>query len=92
MDALNFSKLSIKPEILKNLSILGYKQMTDIQDKSIAHILDNKDITAQSKTGSGKTVAFGIGVLSKIDTSRRGVQALIICPTRELSEQVAKES
>jgi ATP-dependent RNA helicase DbpA len=91
VDDLNFSRLSIKPEILKNLSILGYKQMTAIQDKSLAHILNNKDVTAQSKTGSGKTVAFAIGILSKIDTSKRGIQALVICPTRELSEQVAKE-
>ena len=91
MDNLNFSRLPIKPEILKNLSILGYRQMTAIQNKSIDYILDNKDVTAQSKTGSGKTAAFTIGVLSKIDTSKRSIQALVICPTRELSEQVAKE-
>ena len=65
--------------------------MTAIQNKSIDYILDNKDVTAQSKTGSGKTAAFTIGVLSKIDTSKRSIQALVICPTRELSEQVAKE-
>lgn len=88
---LNFSKLAIKEEILANLSSLGYKQMTPIQEKSLVHMLDNKDVLAQAKTGSGKTAAFGIALLSKIDVNKKSVQAIVICPTRELAEQVAKE-
>jgi ATP-independent RNA helicase DbpA len=86
-----FSSLSIKPELLANLSTLGYERMTPIQAGSLSHILEGKDVIAQAKTGSGKTAAFGIGLLNKIDTSKIKVQALILSPTRELSEQVAKE-
>lgn len=91
MDTLNFSDLPIRMEILGNLSRLGYERMTPIQESSLPEILNNKDIIAHAKTGSGKTASFAIGLLSKLDTTNRDVQALILCPTRELSEQVCKE-
>jgi ATP-independent RNA helicase DbpA len=65
--------------------------MTDIQAQSLPVILDGKDIIAQGKTGSGKTAAFGLGLLNKLDVKRFRVQTLILCPTRELADQVGKE-
>jgi ATP-independent RNA helicase DbpA len=87
----NFSSLPLTQEMLTNLEKIGYNTMTPIQAESLPHILKNKDVIAQAKTGSGKTAAFGIGVLSKLDVKNFHVQSLILCPTRELAEQVAKE-
>jgi ATP-independent RNA helicase DbpA len=86
-----FSSLPLEPALLDNIAALGYTQLTPIQAEALPHILDGKDIIAQAKTGSGKTAAFGIGLLSRIDFSRFSVQALVICPTRELADQVCKE-
>ena len=86
-----FSSLPLDPALLDNIASLGYTQLTPIQAEALPHILDGKDIIAQAKTGSGKTAAFGIGLLSRIDFSRFTVQALVICPTRELADQVCKE-
>ncbi|GAB6141427.1 ATP-dependent RNA helicase DbpA [Methylosoma difficile] len=86
-----FSTLPLNPALLDNIASLGYTQLTPIQAEALPHILDGKDIIAQAKTGSGKTAAFGIGLLSRIDFSRFSVQALVICPTRELADQVCKE-
>ncbi|ORU89871.1 MAG: ATP-dependent RNA helicase DbpA [Cycloclasticus sp. symbiont of Poecilosclerida sp. M] len=87
----DFSTLSVSPAQLKNLASLNYKQMTAVQAKGLPHILKGKDIIAKAKTGSGKTAAFGIGLLDKINPRFFGTQALIICPTRELADQVGKE-
>jgi len=87
----DFSSLPIASAQLKNLASLGYKQMTPVQAQSLPHVLKGKDIIAQAKTGSGKTVAFGIGLLEKINPRFFGTQALILCPTRELADQVGKE-
>jgi len=65
--------------------------MTPIQEKSLPDILAGKDVIAQAKTGSGKTAAFSLGLLSKLDVKRFRIQALVLCPTRELADQVAKE-
>lgn len=65
--------------------------MTQIQKKSLPAILQGKDIQAQAKTGSGKTAAFGIGLLHRLDVQNYQTQALILCPTRELADQVSKE-
>ncbi|MDH5777734.1 MAG: DEAD/DEAH box helicase, partial [Gammaproteobacteria bacterium] len=91
MSKLNFSSLSIAKPMLEGLEALGYAQMTPIQAQSLPHILDGKDLIAQAKTGSGKTAAFGIGLLNRIKAEKFSVQALVLCPTRELAEQVAKE-
>jgi ATP-independent RNA helicase DbpA len=87
----SFSSLPISSSQVKNLASLGYKKMTPIQAKSLPHVLRGADLIAQAKTGSGKTAAFGIGLLEKINPRFFGVQALVLCPTRELADQVGKE-
>ncbi|MFY9178168.1 MAG: ATP-dependent RNA helicase DbpA [Venatoribacter sp.] len=76
---------------IDNLNQLGYSQMTAIQEKSLPHALNGQDLIAQAKTGSGKTAAFGIPLLHKLNQRFFGVQALVLCPTRELASQVADE-
>ncbi|MBN2815190.1 MAG: ATP-dependent RNA helicase DbpA [Campylobacterales bacterium] len=88
---MNFSKLPLSKAMLDTLEKLGYLSMTPIQAESIPHIIAAKDILAQAKTGSGKTAAFGIGVLHRLDVKNFRVQSLVLCPTRELADQVAKE-
>ncbi|MCK2111150.1 MULTISPECIES: ATP-dependent RNA helicase DbpA [Pseudomonas] len=77
--------------MLANLDALGYAAMTPIQAQSLPVILKGQDLIAQAKTGSGKTAAFGIGLLNPINPRYFGCQALVLCPTRELADQVAKE-
>lgn len=77
--------------MLKNLASLGYSAMTPIQAHSIPLILAGKDLIAKAKTGSGKTAAFGIGLLTDMEVNSLRVQALVLCPTRELADQVGKE-
>jgi len=86
-----FSTLPLKPALLENIESLGYTHLTPIQAESLPHILEGKDVIAQAKTGSGKTAAFGIGLLSRLDLSSFRVQAMVVCPTRELADQVCKE-
>jgi ATP-dependent RNA helicase DbpA len=86
-----FSALHLKTPMLKNLASLGYAEMTPIQAHSLPLILAGKDVIAKAKTGSGKTAAFGIGLLSHIVVTSSRVQALVLCPTRELADQVGKE-
>ncbi len=86
-----FSALDIQPPMLKNLDSLGYMTMTPIQAHSLPLILAGRDVIAKAKTGSGKTAAFGIGLLTRLVLPGSGVQALVICPTRELADQVGKE-
>ena len=86
-----FSSLGLRPEIQENLQSLDYKEMTAIQAQSLPPILAKQDVIAQGKTGSGKTAAFGIGILQKLEVKRFRVQSLVLCPTRELADQVAKE-
>ena len=88
---MKFSNLPLSAEMIKNLDALGYQNMTAIQEASLPLILQNKDVIAEAKTGSGKTAAFGIGLLSKLDVKKFRVQSLVLCPTRELADQVAKE-
>ncbi len=91
MNTVEFSSLPLKPALLENIESIGYTHLTPIQAETLPHILEGKDIIAQAKTGSGKTAAFGIGLLSRLDFSSFRVQALVICPTRELADQVCKE-
>jgi ATP-independent RNA helicase DbpA len=86
-----FSTLALSKEMLTNLDKIGYKEMTPIQSEALPHILKGGDVIAQAKTGSGKTAAFGIGLLERLDVKKFRVQSLILCPTRELADQVAKE-
>lgn len=87
----DFSSLKLNADLLNNLDSLGYTEMTPIQAQSLPVILAKKDIIAQAQTGSGKTAAFGLGLLNNLDITRYRVQALVLCPTRELADQVAKE-
>lgn len=89
--SLSFASLPLAPAQLGNLDILGYKEMTPIQAQSLPVILEGRDLIAQAKTGSGKTATFGLGILHKLDAARFALQALVICPTRELADQVAGE-
>jgi ATP-independent RNA helicase DbpA len=86
-----FNQLPIAEALITNLTDLGYLQMTPVQAESLPVILAKKDLIAQAKTGSGKTAAFGLGLLSLLDVKRFRVQSLVLCPTRELADQVANE-
>jgi ATP-dependent RNA helicase DeaD len=86
-----FSELGLSPEILKAVEKLGYEEATPIQTASIPVLLGGRDLVGQSQTGSGKTAAFAIPAIEKIDAANRAVQALVLCPTRELAVQVAEE-
>ena len=87
----SFNRLPLKPALLKTLDDLGYTRMTDIQAQSLPAVLAGKDVLAKAKTGSGKTAAFGLGLLSKLNVKLYRVQSLVLCPTRELADQVSKE-
>ena len=89
--SMKFSNLALSSEMLTNLDRIGYTEMTPVQAETLPIILEGKDVIAQAKTGSGKTAAFGIGLLQKLQVKKFRVQALVLCPTRELADQVAKE-
>ncbi|WP_272663615.1 DEAD/DEAH box helicase, partial [Providencia sp. PROV068] len=82
---------ALSAEQLANLQELGYLNMTQIQAAALPPILAGKDVRAQAKTGSGKTAAFGLGLLQHIDAKLFKTQSLVLCPTRELADQVANE-
>ncbi len=86
-----FSTLPLTKSMIDNLGTMGYHKMTPVQAGSLPHVLKGEDLLAQAKTGSGKTAAFGIGLLHNLNVKRFRVQALVMCPTRELAEQVAGE-
>ncbi|MBL8307632.1 MAG: ATP-dependent RNA helicase DbpA [Rubrivivax sp.] len=86
-----FSTLPLADHVLANLQRLGYTQMTPIQAASLPLALAGKDLIAQAKTGSGKTAAFALPLLANLNPRHFGVQALVLCPTRELAEQVTQE-
>ncbi len=86
-----FTELGLSEELLKAIDKLGFEQAAPIQSAAIPALLAGKDIVGQSQTGSGKTAAFGIPAVEKIDPSIRAVQVLILCPTRELAIQVSEE-
>lgn len=90
-DQENFAGLSLSPELLTVIQELGFEKLTAIQAQSLPPLLEGKDLIGQSKTGSGKTAAFALPILQKIDLSQRSGQALILCPTRELSTQVVRD-
>jgi len=86
-----FTELGLSPEILRAVEKLGFEQASPIQAAAIPVLLTGKDIVGQSQTGSGKTAAFGIPAVEKVDVTKRAVQVLILCPTRELAVQVSEE-
>tara|TARA_Y100000310_G_scaffold201046_1_gene201123 strand:- start:2756 stop:3997 length:1242 start_codon:yes stop_codon:yes gene_type:complete len=82
-----FDNFGLSNELLTTIKDLGFEKPTEIQEKSIPHIMKGKDVIGESATGSGKTLAFGCGIIDRV-TPHGGVQALILTPTRELAEQV----
>ncbi|KFN51638.1 hypothetical protein N790_04235 [Arenimonas malthae CC-JY-1] len=87
----DFSQLPLAPALLQALGVLEYHAMTPVQAASLPPMLAGRDVTAQARTGSGKTAAFGLALLAKVDPTRVAVQSLVLCPTRELADQVGKE-
>lgn len=91
MDELKFSELNLSKELQKAVEDMGFEEATPIQARSIPYIMEGRDVIGQAQTGTGKTAAFAIPILEMISTEHKGVQALILCPTRELAVQVAEE-
>ncbi|HKM29880.1 MAG TPA: DEAD/DEAH box helicase [Bacilli bacterium] len=87
----NFEELLINPLLIKGIEKMEFESMTDIQEKVIPLALDSQDIIAQAPTGTGKTVAFAIPILNRIDPTSEVVQTIVIAPTRELAVQITKE-
>ncbi|MGA0588378.1 ATP-dependent RNA helicase DbpA [Dyella sp. KRB-257] len=86
----SFASLPLKPALLASLDTLGYATMTPVQAQSLPPMLAGRDVIAQAQTGSGKTAAFGLSLLQGIDADTIRLQALVLCPTRELADQVSK--
>lgn len=91
MSTVSFSSLPLPAAQLANLVELGYSAMTPVQAAALPAILQGQDVRAKAQTGSGKTAAFGIGLLDGINVAQVATQALVLCPTRELADQVSKE-
>ncbi|MBF5043518.1 ATP-dependent RNA helicase DbpA [Aggregicoccus sp. 17bor-14] len=88
---MDFASLALAPPLLQVVRELGFAQLTPIQAQSIPVLLQGQDLIGQSQTGSGKTAAFALPMLQKVQLERREVQALVLCPTRELCAQVVSE-
>ena len=86
-----FEELGISPATLKSLQRMGFEEATPIQAETIPLGLGNKDVIGQAQTGTGKTTAFGVPMIDKIDYSKDIIQGIIIAPTRELAIQVSEE-
>src|SRR5436190_11845345 len=86
-----FTELGLSPEILRAVDKMGFEEASPIQTAVIPPILAGKDVVGQSSTGSGKTAAFAIPAIERVDPKLRAVQVLVLCPTRELAVQVAEE-
>ena len=91
MEKVLFENLEISKEIKRAIRDMGFEEATPVQAQSIGPIMEGRDVVAQAPTGTGKTCAFGIPLIEGIDLERRNVQALILCPTRELVVQTTDE-
>ena len=91
MEKMKFEELDIRPEIFRAVQDMGFEEATPIQAQAIPVVMTGVDMIGQAQTGTGKTAAFGIPLLQKVDPENRKVQALVLCPTRELAIQVAEE-
>jgi len=86
-----FASLPLSPALLQGVDALAFTSMTPIQARALPPILEGRDVIAQAPTGSGKTAAFGLGLLHRLDPANGDTQALVLCPTRELADQVGKQ-
>lgn len=91
METVRFDELGLSEQILKAVTAMGFEEASPIQSKAIPVGLSGRDLIGQAQTGTGKTAAFGIPMLEKIDAKDKHLQAIILCPTRELAIQVAEE-
>jgi ATP-dependent RNA helicase DeaD len=91
MEVINFKDLKLSDEVERALDDMGFEEATPIQIQSIPYILENRDVLGQAQTGTGKTCAFGIPAIEKINLDQDDIQVLVLCPTRELAIQSAKE-
>ena len=91
METVRFDEMGIIPQILRGVEEMGFEEMTPIQAQAIPAVMEGGDVIGQAQTGTGKTAAFGIPILQKVDTSRKSTQVLVLSPTRELAIQVAEE-
>ncbi|MFP4698284.1 MAG: DEAD/DEAH box helicase [Eubacteriales bacterium] len=91
METIKFEELNISEPIKQAVEDMGFEEATPIQTKSIPKLLEGRDIIGQAQTGTGKTASFGIPILEKVDPKNKKMQAVILCPTRELALQVAEE-
>lgn len=88
---INFNDFGLEPKVLRAITEMGFEESTPIQGKTIPLAMEGKDLIGQAQTGTGKTAAFGIPLVNKIDVTEDRIVALIMCPTRELAIQVAEE-
>ena len=91
MEALRFDELDLYPQILRAIQEMGFEEATPIQCKAIPVVMEGVDVIGQAQTGTGKTAAFGIPLLMKVDPHNKKTHAIVLCPTRELAIQVAEE-
>ncbi|TJX15395.1 DEAD/DEAH box helicase [Tissierella creatinini] len=91
MEKMRFEDINLSQELQKGIKAMGFEEMSPIQSQAIPVLLDGRDVIGQAQTGTGKTAAFGIPILEMTDPKDKSIQALVLCPTRELSIQVAEE-
>ncbi len=91
METVRFDELNILPQILKGIKDMGFEEATPIQAQAIPVVMSGRDVIGQAQTGTGKTAAFGIPMLQKVDPSLKKTQVIVLSPTRELAIQVAEE-
>jgi ATP-dependent RNA helicase DeaD len=91
MELKTFQEFGLEPKVLRAITEMGFEESTPIQEKTIPLALEGRDLIGQAQTGTGKTAAFGVPLVNKIDVNEERIVALIMCPTRELAIQVAEE-
>lgn len=91
MEKLRFEDLNLSKEIQKAITDMGFEEPSPIQAQAIPYIIEGRDVVGQAQTGTGKTAAFGLPILERVDPDNKKIQAIILCPTRELALQVAEE-
>ena len=85
-----FAEVAISEDVLQAISDMGFEEPTPIQVMAIPQILEGNDVTGQAQTGTGKTAAFGIPIIEKLNPENKNVQAIVLSPTRELTIQTAE--
>ncbi|PWM37277.1 MAG: ATP-dependent helicase [Clostridiales bacterium] len=88
---MDIQELNVSPEIRSAVEAMGFEELTEIQEKAIPVLMEGHDVIAKAPTGTGKTCAFGIPLIEKLDPQARGPQGLVLCPTRELCTQISND-